>query len=149
MCKVKHLVESNAQTEMSSIEDELAHLDLKSKQREYQQKPKVSIIVPYKNREANLKLFIRYIHEFLYDQNDQLSYAIYLVEPMNTSRRFNRGMLLNIGFVEVLRETNNATSCFIFHDVDMLPENKANIYDCSTFRPRQMAIAVSSNGNYK
>ena len=39
---------------------------------------------------------------------------------INTDR-FNRGMLLNIGFTEAMKDQE--WDCFIFHDVDLLPEN--------------------------
>ena len=34
---------------------------------------------------------------------------------------FNRGMLLNIGYVEAMKDFN--WDCVIFHDVDLLPED--------------------------
>lgn len=48
-------------------------------------------------------------------------------------------MLLNVGFVEALgmREFD----CFIFHDVDLLPEDDRNLYTCP-HQPRHMSVAV-------
>ena len=54
--------------------------------------------------------------------------------------KFNRGMLMNIGFTEALKDKDY--SCFIFHDVDLLPENDRNIYSCSAKSPRHMSAAV-------
>lgn len=42
---------------------------------------KLAIIVPYRNREINLKAFLVYMHHFLTEQNITQSYAIYIIEP--------------------------------------------------------------------
>ena len=52
---------------------------------------------------------------------------------------FNRGMLMNIGFVEAMNI--RPFDCFIFHDVDLLPENDRNLYNCPE-QPRHMSVAV-------
>lgn len=72
---------------------------------------KLSICVPYRNREAHLRKFIPYMKEYLkgYD------YEILVVEQTQ-EKPFNRGALANIGFLL----TNSDTFCI--HDVDMLPE---------------------------
>ena len=54
---------------------------------------------------------------------------------------FNRGMLLNIGFKEALRFNNY--KCFIFHDVDLMPENDRNKYSCPS-SPRHLSVAVDT-----
>lgn len=53
---------------------------------------------------------------------------------------FNRGMLMNIGFVEAMKI--RSFSCLIFHDVDLLPEDDRNIYSCPE-QPRHMSVAVN------
>ena len=105
---------------------------------------KVAIIVPYRNRETNLKIFLRHMHPFLIKQ--QLDYGIYLIEPIQNIT-FNRGLLMNIGFIESLRLSSNKWDCFIFHDVDLIPEDERNIYSCPDL-PRHMSSAVSTF-NYK
>lgn len=72
---------------------------------------KVAIIVPYRNRVKNLKTFIRYMHIYLTSQG-LVNYGIYLVEP-SKDLVFNRALLINIGFVEALKDDNY--NCFIFH----------------------------------
>ena len=48
-------------------------------------------------------------------------------------------MLFNIGFMEAKK----LWDCFIFHDVDLLPENEHNIYSCPS-RPRHMSTGLES-----
>lgn len=53
---------------------------------------------------------------------------------------FNRAKLFNIGFNEVLKYDDY--DCFVFHDVDLIPENDKNDYGCPT-SPRHMCPAVN------
>ena len=57
------------------------------------------------------------------------------------NERFNRGMLMNVGFSEAMKAAN--FSCIIFHDVDLLPEDARNDYSCPS-SPRHMSTAVNS-----
>ena len=41
---------------------------------------------------------------------------------------FNRAALMNVGVLEAKRLGN--FSCFVFHDVDMVPENDLVLYRC-------------------
>ncbi|XP_014672230.1 PREDICTED: beta-1,4-galactosyltransferase 3-like [Priapulus caudatus] len=99
---------------------------------------KVAIIVPYKNREDQLLVFLHHIHPFL--QRQQIHYGIYVVEQANTTKEFNKGRLMNAGFVEAMRQHN--WTCVIVHDVDLLPENDLNTYRCDLHNVRHMTVAV-------
>jgi len=55
--------------------------------------------------------------------------------------RFNRGMLLNIGFTEASKRRPH--ECYFFHDVDLLPENDSNIYSCPD-QPRHVSAAINT-----
>lgn len=101
---------------------------------------KVAIIVPYRNRRRNLNIFLLYMHRFLSSQN--INYGIFLIEPLE-SLKFNRALLLNIGFLEAMKD-DEGWNCFIFHDVDMLPENSNNIYECDSDVPKQMAVSINT-----
>lgn len=68
----------------------------------------MTIVVPYRDRESHLSRFIPHIRAYLPD-------AEIIVVEQCWSGLFNRGMLLNIGFMET-HDTH-----YIFHDVDMLP----------------------------
>lgn len=75
------------------------------------------IIVPYRNREEHLNIFINYVSTFL-----NLSQSDILVVLQSDDKPFNRGKLLNIGF----HLCNTDSDYFIFHDVDMLPQGKSD-----------------------
>ena len=51
-------------------------------------------------------------------------------------------MLLNVGFVEAMKDSN--FTCAIFHDIDLLPMNKTNVYNCPTRLPLHMSARVST-----
>lgn len=53
--------------------------------------------------------------------------------------KFNRGRLLNIGVAESLKY--DSYDCFIFHDVDLLPEHDQNIYYCDN-HAHHLAAAI-------
>lgn len=96
----------------------------------------MALVVPYRDRKPHLTTFLTHIHPFL--QRQLLDYGLFIIEQAGTDD-FNRAMLLNVGFVEALgmREFD----CFIFHDVDLLPEDDRNLYTCP-HQPRHMSVAV-------
>ncbi|TRY80460.1 hypothetical protein TCAL_10482 [Tigriopus californicus] len=106
--------------------------------RECMARHKVAIVLPYRNRKAQLALFLEHMHPIL--KRQQLDYGIYVVNQAD-SNEFNRAMLFNVGFVEALKEAN--WDCFIFHDVDLLPEDDRNLYTCPD-TPRHMSVAVNT-----
>ncbi len=84
---------------------------------------------------------MRNLHPFLNRQNAY--YGIYIVEPVS-ELLFNKGLSMNVGFIEASKEDDY--DCFIFHDVDLLPENSKNQYGCNPSTPRLMAVAISAYG---
>ena len=78
------------------------------------------------------------MHQFLSDQ--RANFGIYIAEPID-DLKFNRALLMNIGFTEAKKDYQ--WNCFIFHDIDMLPENNNNIYNCDQNYPKQLAISIS------
>lgn len=99
---------------------------------------KVAVVIPYRNREEHLKKFLHNIHPFL--QKQQAEYVIYVVEQ-NGDYKFNRAKLFNVGFVEAMKQYD--FDCFIFHDVDLIPEDDRNIYRCSE-QPRHLSVAINT-----
>lgn len=98
----------------------------------------VAIILPYRNRKTQLTIFMNFIHPFLQAQN--LDYRIFVVEQSPT-REFNRAKLFNVGFSEAVKA--NDFHCFIFQDIDLIPQNLNNIYAC-TKMPRHMSSSVNT-----
>lgn len=52
---------------------------------------------------------------------------------------------MNAGFLTALRQlpaSGVMFHCFVFHDVDMLPEDDRNMYSCP-LQPRHMSVAVN------
>lgn len=76
---------------------------------------KVGIIVPYRDRYEHLNTFKKHITRYLDKQ--KISFELIIVDQDN-AKLFNRGMLLNIGF---LHAKKLGCDYVIFHDVDMLP----------------------------
>jgi len=74
---------------------------------------KLSIVIPYRNREEHLKIFLKIIKRKINVSN----YDILIVEQDN-QKPFNRAKLLNIGF-DLKKDESDY---FCFHDVDMMPE---------------------------
>jgi predicted glycosyltransferase involved in capsule biosynthesis len=70
----------------------------------------LNIIIPYRDREEHLNIFIKEISDFI-----KFDYKITVVEQLN-DKPFNRAKLLNIGF-----DINKENGYFCFHDVDMIP----------------------------
>ena len=87
-------------------------------------------------------MFLGHIHPFLMLQ--KIHYRIYLVNQQDNNE-FNRAALMNVGFKESLKDFN--WTCFIFHDVDHLPEDARNLYSCPD-QPRHMAVSIDK-WNYK
>nr|XP_022314109.1 beta-1,4-galactosyltransferase 4-like isoform X2 [Crassostrea virginica] len=97
---------------------------------------KVAILVPYRDRDTHLRIFINHMHSFLIRQ--QLEYGIYIVE-LDKDIPFNRGFLFNVGVMEALKDNNYG--CFVFHDVDLLPLNDLNLYQCPD-QPKHLSVAI-------
>lgn len=102
----------------------------------------VAIIVPYRNRAKSLAIFLKNLHPFLMQQ--QIEYGIFVVEQ-TVGTKFNRGMLLNVGFLEANKF--NTWNCYIFHDVDILPMDYRILYRCSNQNPRHLSTVVNVRAN--
>ena len=94
------------------------------------------MIIPIRNRENQLKILLRHMHPVLHRQN--LSYQMFVIEHFGDDQ-FNKGSLLNIGFKEALKTAD--FDCFVFNDVDLLPEDDRNSYGCPT-SPRHLSVAI-------
>ena len=76
---------------------------------------KLGIVVPYRNRTEHLKEFKRRITRYF--DRLEIQYEIIIVNQ-DEAKLFNRGMLLNIGFIYAKKMRCDYV---VFHDVDMIP----------------------------
>ena len=96
---------------------------------------RVLIIVPYRNRSEQLAIFVPELSHFLSEQ--ELEYKLVVVEHSGMAK-FNKGSLINIGFLEAENIYHNKLpgqdtayfDCVVVHDIDLLPIVSANSYDC-------------------
>lgn len=100
---------------------------------------RVAILIPYRNRAEHLKIFIYNLHKVLSRQ--QIDYGVFVIEQ-GDKKAFNRAMLLNIGFLESTALYDY--QCFIFHDVDLVPSDDRNIYNCPE-QARHMSVWVDNH----
>ena len=78
----------------------------------------VAIIIPHRNRINHLKKFIKHIDDMKQIQKDN-KLDIFIIDQ-NNADKFNRGFLLNIGFLLASKHFNYDR--YIFHDVDSYPD---------------------------
>jgi beta-1,4-galactosyltransferase 1 len=76
---------------------------------------KLIIIVPFRDREEHLNVFVPYLKSFL----KNINHEIVIIEQVK-GKILNRGKIKNIGF-DLMKDND---SYFCFHDIDMLPQNK-------------------------
>nr|XP_012290092.1 beta-1,4-galactosyltransferase 2 [Aotus nancymaae] len=101
----------------------------------------VAVIIPFRHREHHLRYWLHYLHPIL--RRQRLRYGVYVINQHGEDT-FNRAKLLNVGFLEALKE--DATyDCFIFSDVDLVPMDDRNLYRCGD-QPRHFAIAMDKFG---
>lgn len=100
----------------------------------------VAILVPHRGREKHLLYLLHHLHPFL--QRQQLHYTIYVIQQAGEAT-FNRAKLLNVGYIEALKDRN--WDCFVFHDVDLVPEDDRNLYMCDS-QPKHMVVGRNATG---
>lgn len=100
----------------------------------------VAVLIPHRNREKHLLYLLHHLHPFL--QRQQLHYGIYIIQQAGDAT-FNRAKLLNVGYLEALKDYN--WECFIFHDVDLVPENDHNLYMCDQ-QPKHLVVGRNATG---
>ncbi|XP_006628043.2 beta-1,4-galactosyltransferase 4 [Lepisosteus oculatus] len=100
----------------------------------------VAILIPHRHREKHLLYLLHHLHPFL--QRQQLHYAIYVIHQAG-GEMFNRAKLLNVGYLEALKDYD--WQCFVFHDVDLVPENDYNLYRCDD-QPKHLVVGRNATG---
>ncbi|XP_060949759.1 beta-1,4-galactosyltransferase 1-like [Limanda limanda] len=99
-------------------------------------KHRVAVIIPFRNRHEHLVYWLYYLHPILLRQ--QLDYGVYVINQ-DGEGVFNRAKLMNVGYVEALKEYDY--NCFVFSDIDLVPMNDHNLYRCFD-NPRHLAVAM-------
>lgn len=102
---------------------------------------RVAILVTCRDREYQMPVFLKNLHKFLMRQ--QLEYQIFIIFQTH-GYWFNKGALYNVGYIESMKVRE--WECFIFHDIDMLPMDDRNMYDCPRMNPRHLAVDVDKYG---
>ena len=99
---------------------------------------KLAVIIPHRDRYENLGRLILNLHHFL--KRQKMYYKIYVTEP-EMNLEYNKGLSMNAAYIEALKEDN--WDCFLFHDVDMIPEDDYLLYECHNEAPKHFAVALS------
>lgn len=101
---------------------------------------KVAVIIPFRKRDEHLKFWLYYLHPIL--QRQQLDYGVYVINQ-DGEEIFNRAKLLNVGYMEALKEYDY--DCFVFSDVDLIPMDDRNTYRCFS-QPRHLSVSMDKFG---
>ncbi|XP_052260598.1 beta-1,4-N-acetylgalactosaminyltransferase bre-4-like isoform X2 [Dreissena polymorpha] len=99
---------------------------------------RVAIIIPFRGRQQHLTLLLNDLIPLL--KNQQLGFQIFVVEQFG-SAVFNKGRLMNAGFFEAFGRS--LFDCYIFHDVDLVPETDMSVYTCEEW-PKHISVAVDT-----
>lgn len=84
---------------------------------------KIAIIIPHRNRLEHLKHFIDHLNKL---NNNYNTVDVYIIDQ-NNADKFNRGLLLNIGYL--VSKNNTKYDRYIFHDIDSYPDQSLfNLY---------------------
>ena len=85
------------------------------------------ILIPYRANKENLfrkeqlHLFIKHMKEYMSLEHPNIKYKIIIIEQ-NNEHPFNRGILLNIGFMEREKDVNEYVKYYIHHNCDLFPK---------------------------
>ena len=82
---------------------------------------------------------------YRYTEAVEASIMVYSLFHFSDKYAFNRAALLNVGFLEAIKDRE--FDCFAFHDIDLLSEDDRHLYHCSLM-PRLLNVADSKN-HYK
>jgi hypothetical protein len=78
---------------------------------------RLAVVVPFKNRDKELKRYVPFMSRFLNKQ--RVAHEIWIVDQADDDKKFNRGWLINVGFAL----SNSSCDYLVMHDVDLLPNN--------------------------
>ncbi|XP_049897814.1 beta-1,4-galactosyltransferase 1 [Epinephelus moara] len=135
-------VEFNIPVNLEQIKKDNPNLQLggRFKPKDCVAQQKVAIIIPFRKRDEHLKYWLYYLHPIL--QRQQLDYGVYVINQ-DGDETFNRAKLLNVGYMEALKEYDY--ECFVFSDVDLIPMDDRNTYKCFS-QPRHLSVSMDKFG---
>lgn len=107
------------------------------------QKEILTVLIPFRGREENLKVFIPYFHNFMKNYFSNIKYKIVVIEQGN-KKEFNKGILFNIGYIL----TNKDTDYYALHDVDQLPVSADYSYNDEPCHLCVNCIEQSNDGRF-
>ena len=111
----------------------------------------LAVIIPYRNRPDHIRISIPFLIEILKKQ--ELAFKIFIIEQIGEDTTFNRGKLLNFGYLKVLEDMQKSLdeshhfkphkphffSCMVFHDIDMISVDEQLSYECDMSNPVHLA----------
>lgn len=89
------------------------------------------ILIPYRARNINmfrksqLHKFLKHMNEYFSKVHPNLKYKLIIIEQ-NNNHMFNRGILLNIGFLEREKQVDYRIKYYIHHNCDLFPSIEQN-----------------------
>ncbi|XP_061176514.1 beta-1,4-galactosyltransferase 4-like [Saccostrea echinata] len=96
----------------------------------------IAIIIPFRDRDEHLCILLKNLIPMLMSQLTE--FRFFVIEQTGNGT-FNKGRIMNAGFLEAMKTYN--FDCVIFHDVDLIPEHDGNLYDCGD-HPRHLSVAI-------
>ena len=102
-------------------------------------KAHTAFIIPFRDREKHLPILLHQILPIFERRNQH--FRIFVIEQSN-KYTFNRGKLMNVGYREALRYF--PYTCFVFHDVDLIPENDNIEFSCE-HSPAHLSVAIDKH----
>jgi beta-1,4-galactosyltransferase 4 len=84
---------------------------------------KLIVIIPIRDREDDLERYLKNMIPIF--EHQKINYKIFVIEQ-SPNKKFNKGKINNIGFLEALKQ-NPTADRFLFNDVDNFPLDKDTI----------------------
>ncbi|KAL3318094.1 hypothetical protein Ciccas_003249 [Cichlidogyrus casuarinus] len=99
-----------------------------------------AIIIPYRDRLPQIRGTLANLSDHLNKTSPETCFKFVVVEQLGTLD-FNKGKLMNAGFLYTIEKALPFSNCVIFHDSDLIPTESALIYSCSRY-PKHLSVAV-------
>lgn len=110
-----HFTNEIEEVDIKTLEKVLSFLQLNySRKKSINKDKKLSIIIPYRDRQEALKTLIPKLKEYVSKQVENFEI---IVAEQNDNELFNKGLINNIAFL-----LNPNSDYYCFHDVDLIPE---------------------------